>query len=195
MSAAFSEGKDVQPTAEASAGVEIRVEQAYAEGLAAGRAEAPAAEAAALTQASEALGHAVAELGQWRRGEQRRVRHAVLEVARMVAERVLQSELSQDLDRLAPCVEEALHLLEGAETICITLCPADRDVVAACGAPGLERLCSEWGARLEADPALARGDVQVLGGETRVDARLGNVLARIGEALAALVGVAEEPSQ
>jgi len=190
----FSGGSPAEPPPEASSDADTEVQQAYAEGLAAGRAELLTAEAAALRRATGVLGDAVVELGQWRRGEQRRVRHAALEVARLVAARVLQCELSHDLDLLAPRVEEALGLLEGAEPVSVTLSPVDRDVVAECGAPGLERLCTEWGARLDADPALAPGDVRVRGGETRVDARLASVLDRIGEALAELLGAEEEPS-
>jgi len=177
------------------AGAGRTVEQAFEEGVAEGRGELPVAEAEALSQAADALAQAVAQLGQWRRNEQRRLRHVALQVARLVAERVICCELHQDLDLLTPRVEAALGLLGGAEPLRVTLAPADQEVLAANGAPRLERLLTEWGAVLEADPTLAPGDVLVRGGETLVDGRLTSVLDRVGEALAELVGVDEEPPQ
>lgn len=158
-------------------------ERAYAEGLAAGRAELPWQEAESLRSAAASLEEAARALGALRRTYLVTHRIALVDLAVALAERVLAREVHVDRDALAGVVERALTLLGDVDPVRVHLCAGDLEAVRAGLAPALERLATENGLTLEADPNLRPGDVRVLAGASRVDARLGECLQRLREDL------------
>jgi flagellar assembly protein FliH len=161
------------------------------QGAAAARAELPFAEAETLRTAAGALEEAARSVAALRRGYLAENRRLLVELAVAVAERVLARRIEADPDALLGVVERALAELGDAPELRLKLSERDRQAVEAGRALELAAFAERHGVAVEADPALAPGDVRILAGRTQVDARIGVVLRRIREELVACADAPE----
>jgi len=175
--AAWQEGYD--------AGLAEGLARGREEGSAAARAELPFADAEALRTAAAALDGAAGSVAALRRGYLAENRRMLVEISVAVAERVLGQRIEADPDLLAGVVERALTALGDAPDVRLCLSERDHRAVVEGGAADLAALAERRGLAVEVDPGLAPGDVRVLAGRSRVDARIEAVLRRIREELAA----------
>ncbi len=190
---------EVAPAEPAAPNLEEALREAYERGRAEARAELPVAEAAALARAAEALERGARALGVLRRDLLRAHRHAVVELAFAIAERVLGRAVRADAEGLADRVAEALEILPEGQPETLRLSPADVETLRAGEAGRLARLAEEHRLEIVADPRLEPGDARIFAGRSEVDARLGEILDRLRAALHDLAdgepdaSVAEEP--
>lgn len=173
---------------------EEAIREAYERGRAEARAELPVAEAEALARAAEALERGARALAVLRRDLLRAQRHAVVELALAVAEHVLGRAVRADAEGLADRVAEALELLPEAAAETLRLAPADVETLRAGGADRLARLAAEHGLEIVPDPRLERGDARIFAGRSEVDARIGEILARLRSALHDLADAEVDPA-
>lgn len=171
---------------------EVR-EQAYAEGVAAGRAELPWQEATELQGLIDTLEEALAGVAELRRNSLREHRVAVVELAVAIAERLVRQSIEADTDKLAAIVERSVSTLPDESKLRVLLSSADYDALQAGMASTLASFCDQSGAVIEASAELARGDVRVLGVIGDVDARVTSQLGRVREALSDLYDIPEAP--
>lgn len=184
--------------ARVDAAVEEGRARGHQEGWEAGRAEALAeararahAEAAthrahleALLAATEArLAEAVAAVS----AEGAAVAERAGELAGAIAEAVVGHELSTHPEPAVAAARRALALAPDAATVTLHLHPDDAAVLDA------DALGTTAAVRVVADPSLAPGDCVAEAGWTTVDARVGEALARVREALAADPTLAAAP--
>lgn len=165
--------------------------QAYERGREAGRAELPWQEAEALQSAEKALSRAASALDDERRGSLRAQRETVIELALVVARRILEHEVSARLDDLEPLLERALALLARKGPVVLYLAPGDLETLRAGGAPALERLAGDAVERIEADPGLRPGDARISAGSAGVDASIDTILSQFRGELRGLVHLEE----
>jgi len=184
---AFRSAESVAPAPAPDPDPERDVRDAYERGLAAGQAELPFREAEALGTATDALEIAVRELRATRSGALEAQRDVVIELALAIASCVLERELRDGPDGLAPLVERALAEIAEPEAVALHLSESDHAALGEGGAPALERILERRDARLEVDARLRPGDVRIAFGAGEVDARRESVLARFRDELRALV--------
>ena len=151
---AQAHGQAAQVLARAQQEAQTLRDQARAEGLEAGRAQAAAVLAAAAQQRGEALCDAQGD---------------VIELALQLAERLLAQQLDRDPAAIVPIAKPLLDRMRTANAATVTVHPEDL--------PALERWLA--GAQrqgpdlaLVADASLRRGDCVVSSGRTRVDGRI-----------------------
>lgn len=137
------------------------------------QAEPSQAAFARLELAIEALRLEGARLAEQTRAD-------ALEVGLLVARRVLEREISTNLEALFSLIKSAIRRAGEDHVTVVRLCPSDLERVKA---PPDERL-SLGPVELRADEALAPGDVMVDTAHHTVDGRLATRLEEIGRALA-----------
>lgn len=175
----------------AASSLEGRLAAAFEEGREAGRAELPWNEAGVLSTAAGALASAGEALALIQRDGLRSQRVAIVDLGLTIARHLLAREIEADPDALVAQVSDALELVQGHAPPVVYLSQADHETLRGGGAPGLERLVGDWGATLEADPELARGQARVEGGESLIELELDRALARIRAELLATHGGGE----
>jgi flagellar assembly protein FliH/type III secretion protein L len=121
-----------------------------------------------------------AELVASRAGEESRAERELdrtVEIARLLAERLVGEAIRVEPERIAALAHEVLRETRGARRIRIEASPED--------APTLARLLGEAGRVTEVvpDPALARGSLVVHTELGRIDGRLAPQLSRLADAL------------
>lgn len=153
-------------------------DEAYAQGLEAGRQQG-LAEMAAKT---EALNRCIEALGEPFRELDDQVEQALVSLAVRVARQIIRRELKIDPGQIVGVVRETIELLPVASReVEVHLHPEDAQVVrAAFGEAGTNLA---W--RLVEDPVLTRGGLRVTTATSQVDAR---VEKRLDAILATLVG-------
>lgn len=153
-------------------------DEAFAQGLEAGRAEGRQA----LAAQAEVLNRCVQELSEPFRELDDEVERALVSLAIRVARQIIRRELKTDPGQIVGVVREAIGLLPVASrNVEVHLHPEDAQVVrAAFGESGTNLA---W--TLVEDPVLARGGLRVTTATSQIDAR---VEKRLDAILATLVG-------
>lgn len=157
--------------------VEAREAEAYARGLAEGRAEAASVDAAcaALDRAAERLSAAgAAALAANREG--------LIALAGAIARRWVGRELENSPDAFVALLEEAIARLPDDDRPRIRLAPADAERVAAAVEEVEGATAPRW--RIVPDAAIAAGEFLVEGESTLIDGRAKAVLADLASHLA-----------
>jgi flagellar assembly protein FliH len=110
-----------------------------------------------------------------------------MEVALLVARKMVEGELSVNVERMLGTVRSAVRRLGESRRILIRVCPADAELMtgAGAGARSPADIAGSGVARVElvADPTLGRGDCVVEGELGSVDARLDSRFDEIRRAL------------
>ncbi len=169
-------------------------EQAYAEGLEAGRAELPWQEAEELSGVIETLEGALSEVAELRLNTLRDQRVAVVGMAIEIAEKLVRHSIETDPDQLATIVERAIATLPDEGKLCVAISNDDYQVLQSGLAQTLATFGQDSGVEISASDDLLRGDVRVYGECGDVDARVSSLMARVRESLADLYDIAESPS-
>jgi flagellar assembly protein FliH len=171
-------GAPVEPGVPA-AEVERLVEQARAEGYAAGVADA----SAQLDPAASALHAAAAGVGELRDGIAAQGERAAVDLALRIAEHVVYAQLAVDPDKVVDVVRGALRRLMERERVTVLVNPEDLDVVRGHS----DELVAELGGiehcELQADRRVARGGAVVRTADGEVDATLETKLSRAREVI------------
>ena len=157
--------------------VEAREAEAYARGLADGRAEAASigAACAALDRAAERLSAAgAAALAANREG--------LISLAAAIARRWVGQELESSPDAFVGLLEDAIARLPEDDRPRIRLAPADAERVAAAVVEADGTTAPRW--RIVPDAAIAAGEFLVEGESTLIDGRAKAVLADLASRLA-----------
>lgn len=158
-------------------------ESRIAEKWAAFEEELDSARAEMLDQVRAEVGRELASkfiaLGTLRERELERSRERVLQLACLLAERILREELSSRPEQLVRFAENCIAQTRGSSSVVIHANPEDIDVLQA----PLEVLAGEIavGIRLHSDPQLPRGDLHIESDVGSLDARLGTQLANLAE--------------
>lgn len=166
--------------------------RARAEGYAAGRAELPWSEAERLGTAIAALEQGALALATLERVAIRAQRRAIVELALVLAEKLVRRALRVDRELLASIVERALCAVDAPEGARLRMSADDLATVEAGHAPAIARLAADHDLVLQADPELAPGDLRLGTSRSDVDARLASCLRRLADGLADLVDADEE---
>lgn len=108
-----------------------------------------------------------------------------LEVALMVARKIVEGELATNVDRMINLVRTAVRRLGESRRIVIRLAPADAEAFAAASTKASNEALGAGTARVEiiADSTLERGDCLVDGDLVSVDGRLDTRFAELRRAL------------
>lgn len=119
------------------------------------------------------------------------VARALAQTAVMLARQVLRTELKQNPEVVARVAGEAVNaIMLSARQITVQVHPQDLPLVADGAAEALDAR----GARLLANPAIARGGVLVDSDVGSIDARIGSRWAQASAALGAPVALDEDPA-
>lgn len=102
-----------------------------------------------------------------------------LEIGLIVAERILEQEISTNPRALLSLIRSAMRRLAESRSLSVALCPADFERVQAKLTEGGPDVSGLTGIKLEVDPALQVGDCRVQSELGVVDGRLANRLAEI----------------
>lgn len=159
--------RETPPVAEIDADDERQ--RAWQEGFAAARAEQAQEAAAQLDPALRALSQSADSLDQQRRRYLAAHREAVVELALLVAERIVGDELGVRPERVTEWVHAAVAQLERVEDgtpLRVFLAPEDLEPVRACDLEIAGPV--EW----LADPGLSRGEARVESGASAVQVGL-----------------------
>jgi len=149
---------------------------AAAQASVASRVEAAVREACDAEVARITAAHLALRVGEEQRAERELDR--TLEIAALLAERVVGEAIALEPARIGMLATSALHETRGARRMRIEANPDD--------VPALERLLADLGqgiAAVEPTTELARGSLVVHTELGRIDARLGPQLTRLAEAL------------
>ncbi len=103
-------------------------------------------------------------------------RNDALEIGFLVAERILEQEVTHNPRALASLVRSAMRRLAEARDITVTVSPANHEKLKA-GEPGIANV------KLEVDPSFGPGDVKVTSELGVVDGRLSTRIAELKKAL------------
>ncbi len=163
---------------------EFRVEEAvragFAQGLARGRAEAQAALDAELGRARESIAASLGELHTLRQQMIDENRAALLELATVIAGRIVRARVDAGDPVAVRVAEEVLGALPAKPGRKVRVSPDDHgtisETIAALGE-------SAVGIEIVPDPAISSGGLIVEEPEEVIDARLETSLASLGDAL------------
>ncbi len=187
-----SEVEEPEEVVEPSA-AEIR-EQAYAEGVEAGRAELPWQEVEQVRGLIETLERALASVAHLRRDYLHDQRKAMVDLALALAEKLVRSTIEADRAPLVDIIARALETLPDEGKLRVALSSEDLASLQAGFAEEIAHFGNEGRVVLEASSELACGDVRVQGERAAVDARVDSLLARIRESLEELQDIPEVQS-
>jgi len=159
--------------------------EAYAQGEAAGRAQLPWEDAAALRHAIAALADAASALSRQSRSYLVASRRAIVDLAAAMAERIVARTLALDRSALAALVGEAIASFAPAEPLVVALSPSDLEVVQLA-------LSSDAGADPPDRALCFAADASLDPGCARIRGRSGDALAAMDLALARIRAGLEE---
>jgi len=137
-------------------------------------------------EVSERIGSAAQFLRQAAERLAAEARSDALEVGFMVARRILETDLTANVEHLVGLVRSAIRRLGESRHIKLRLCPEDaRLVEEALNQGGAQAISSVAAAEIEvvADPSLQRGDCMVTGDLGTVDGRINTRLEELRHAL------------
>jgi flagellar biosynthesis/type III secretory pathway protein FliH len=137
-------------------------------------------------EVSERIGSAAQFLRQAAERLAAEARADALEVGFMVARRILEADLTANVEHLVGLVRSAIRRLGESRHIKLRLCPEDaRLVEEALNQGGAQAISSVAAAEIEvvADPSLQRGDCMVTGDLGTVDGRINTRLEELRHAL------------
>jgi len=137
-------------------------------------------------QVSERIGSAAQFLRQAAERLGAEARSDALEVGFMVARRILETDLTANVEHLVGLVRSAIRRLGESRHIKLQLCPEDaRLIEEALHKDGAQSISSVAAAQIEviADPSLQRGDCLVAGDLGTVDGRINTRLEELRHAL------------
>ena len=141
---------------------------------------------AVAEQVSERIGSAARFLRQAAERLAAEARSDALEVGFMVARRILETDLTANVEHLVGLVRSAIRRLGESRHIKLQLCPEDaRLIEEALKTDGAQAISSVAAAQIEvvADPSLQRGDCLVTGDLGTVDGRINTRLEELRHAL------------
>lgn len=150
-----------EPPEPAPADLDAIRREAYMHGEAAGRAQLPWADAAALKHALAALEKAASALSGQRRSDLIASRHGIIDLACAISERILARTLALDRSALAGLVGQALASFEPDEPLHIALAPDDLEVVRSALSPQQPAERVSRVLHFVADASLESGDARV----------------------------------
>lgn len=169
-------------------------QEAFARGEAAGRAALPWSDADALQRALTALEQAARGVSALRRAELLEGRHAVVDLACAIAERILGRAIERDHEALVALVASALASFDAGEPLLVSVSPEDLAVLQ----PALSEpaVASSRELAFAADPKLERGTARVNGRAGEARAAVAIALERVRAGLEDLLSAPEvaEPS-
>lgn len=141
---------------------------------------------------SERLARAIRELGaaSERLGEQ--AASDALEIALLVARRIIDAELTSSTAALPALIRSALRRLGETRRIIVRVCPADAAILEAATGEDAPGSLAAAPIEIRADGSLSLGDCVVDDDESAVDGRLGT---RVDEVRRALLAALAEPDQ
>jgi flagellar assembly protein FliH len=115
------------------------------------------------------------------------VRADALEVAMLLARKIVEGEVTTNVDKMMGMVRSAVRRLGESRRVTIRLCPADADLLTNGGKRTPEDVAGLSAAKVEvvSDPTLSRGDCQVEGELGSVDGRLDTRFAELRRAIVA----------
>jgi flagellar assembly protein FliH len=137
-------------------------------------------------QVSERIGSAAQFLRQAAERLAAEARSDALEVGFMVARRILETDLTANVEHLVGLVRNAIRRLGESRHIKLQLCPEDaRLIEEALNKDGAQSISSVAAAQIEVsvDPSLQRGDCLVTGDLGTVDGRINTRLEELRHAL------------
>jgi flagellar assembly protein FliH len=149
------------------------------QGLDAGRAEGEQRARAELEPVLARMNAAVAELAAMRSEMRWRAERDVVQLALLIAKRVLHRELNVDESAIAALARVAFEKLARAESYRVAVHPRFANAVAAAVPPGIAVKV-----HIAADPALEPGTLIIDSPEGSVDASIDTQLEEIGRGLA-----------
>ncbi len=176
--------------AEARAEAEMKLKEAYQEGLARGEEAGRAAFDARVALAAEALQQAAAAVEAARADFLDALEPQVVELAVLVAERVLQRECRMDVALVHATVRRALAKLSDRQRLRIRLHPADLPGVQDTQLQLLEAFPGVETLELHADENIAPGGCLIDSDTMQVDARIETLL---GDVIDTLLDRQDEP--
>jgi hypothetical protein len=113
------------------------------------------------------------------------MRNDALEVAMMLARKIVEGELTTNVDKMMGTVRSAVRRLGESRRITVRLCPEDAELLTKENKqPGDVAGLSAARVEVVADPALGRGDCLVEGDLGSVDARLDTRFAELRRVIA-----------
>jgi hypothetical protein len=114
------------------------------------------------------------------------VRNDALEVAMLLARKIVEGELTTNVDKMMGTVRSAVRRLGESRRITVRLCPADAELMSNGGNRPVGEMAGLSAAKVEvvSDPTLGRGDCMVEGDLGSVDARLDTRFAELRRAIA-----------
>lgn len=124
-----------------------------------------------------ALAHALEKLGLQNERLAELARSDALEIGFMVAERILEQEITTNPRAMISLVRSAMRRLADSRNITVALSPADHERVKSAGDAGLAHV------KLEIDPSLEAGDCRVSSELGVVDGKLESRLAEVRRAI------------
>ena len=137
-------------------------------------------------EVSERIGSAAQFLRQAAERLAAEARSDALEVGFMVARRILEADLTANVEHLVGLVRSAIRRLGESRHIKLNLCPEDaRLIEETLKTDGAQTISSVAAAQIEviADPSLQRGDCMVTGDLGTVDGRINTRLEELRHAL------------
>jgi flagellar assembly protein FliH len=160
------------------------------EGRIAGRAEALAAESAALKSLQEKWGTALAAFESQREGLMIEARQSLLRLAASVARRVTKRHVEADRHVVAAQLEAALRMVLAPTKLVIEIDPSEVETARRAVPVLMERLGGSENADVRAREGLGAGSVIVRTDKGEIDA---SVRTQVERAVAALMGSDDQP--
>lgn len=164
---------------EARAEAERKVTEAYAEGRQRGFEAGRQEFLESVGGCAEALHAAVAAMAGARETFLDSLEPEVVELATLIARRILTCELSTQEDAIQHTVRKALSVLADRQRLLIRLNPADVDAIKRHEVMLLEEFAGIEQLEVEADEAIAPGGCEVRSETMEVNARLDVLLAEV----------------
>lgn len=162
---------------------ELKVREAYAEGLRRGTEAGQAKFAEAVGTAAEALEHAAAAMREAQAEFLLSLEPQVVALAAAIAERILRREPSIDPERVRTTVHEALVHLEKRERITLRMNPADLEALKEQNIALLEEFDAIDDLEIIPDDSVAPGGCVAQSELLEVDARMESQFQKIVDAL------------
>jgi flagellar assembly protein FliH len=158
--------------------LEAELVNARRQALEAGRAEGEQRARADLEPVLARMNASIVELAGMRSEMRRRAERDVVQLALLIAKRILHRELSVDENAIAALARVAFEKLARAESYRVALHPRFANAVAAAVPPGIAVRV-----RVEPDPALEPGTLVIHSPEGSIDASIDTQLEEIGRGL------------
>ena len=163
---------------------DLRLAQAEQQGYQRGAAEARLQCEAAHRQEWERLAHAVEQTASFKPRLRQETEIEVVRLAVTIAHRILRREVSVDPGAIEGIVKAALERVSLAEVTRVRTSPASRATLES----ALGRIGPAVSIRIEADPALEPGSVQIDTSRGTLDASIEGQLSEIERGFADLLG-------